>query len=58
MTFSMSVQMEVTVRPVTADDKVEAPADAEGYEELTLDDFLDTDDWFEDDWFTDEEDEI
>lgn len=53
MTFSMSVQMEVTVRPVTADDKIEAPADADSYEELTLDDILNTDDWF-----ADEEDEI
>lgn len=58
MTMSMSVQMEVTVRPVTADDKVEAPADAEDYDELTLDDILNTDDWFEGDWFEDEEDEI
>lgn len=58
MTMSMTVQLEVTVRPITANDKVEAPADADSYEELTLDDILFGDDWLDDDWFVDEEDEI
>lgn len=50
MTMSMSIQMEITVRAATAEDKIEAPADADEYEEMTFDDWFGYDDWFDEEW--------
>lgn len=54
MTMALSMQMEITVRKATAADKIEVPADADSYEEMSIDDYLDLDSWFDEDWFGDE----
>lgn len=54
MTMALSMQFEITVRKTTADDKIEAPADADSYEEKSIDDLLDLDSWFDEDWFDEE----
>lgn len=56
MTFGISIEMEISVRAVTADDKIEAPADADSYQEMTVDEYFEPENWFDEDWFTDDED--